>query len=118
MESAPQLPSNVVALGARKATVTFQPDDVDVDAGEDRSADDGLDGYGEIVEGTPADLSVGDLLLSDSSLGVWVVVESVEPDIVEDDELVIEYRELESGDEGLLTMPDTEVLNYRRPEAA
>lgn len=118
VESAPQLPSNVVALGARKATVTFQPDDVDVDAGEDRSADDGLDGYGEIVEGTPADLSVGDLLLSDSSLGVWVVVESVEPDIVEDDELVIEYRELESGDEGLLTMPDTEVLTYRRPEAA
>lgn len=118
VESAPQLPSNVVALGARKATVTFQPDDVDVDAGEDRTADEGLDGYGEIVEGTPADLSVGDLLLSDSSLGVWVVVESVEPDIVEDDELVIEYRELESGDEGLLTMPDTEVLTYRRPEAA
>lgn len=118
VESSPQLPSNVVALGARKATVTFQPDDVDVDADEDRSADDGLDGYGEIVEGTPADLSVGDLLLSDSSLGVWVVVESVEPDIVEDDELVIEYRELESGDEGLLTMPDTEVLTYRRPEAA
>ncbi|MDF2696350.1 MAG: putative FtsK [Labilithrix sp.] len=118
VEIAPQLPSNVVALGARKATVTFQPDDVDVDAGDDGSADDGLDGYGEIVEGTPADLSVGDLLLSDSSLGVWVVVESVEPDIVEDDELVIEYRELESGDEGLLTMPDTEVLTYRRPEAA
>lgn len=118
VESAPQLPSNVVALGARKVAVTFRPDDVDVDAGDDRAADDGLDGYGEIVEGTPADLSVGDLLLSDSSLGVWVVVESVEPDIVEDDELVIEYRELESGDEGLLTMPDTEVLTYRRPEAA
>lgn len=118
VESAPQLPSNVVALGARKAAVTFRPDDVDVDAGDDRAVDDGLDGYGEIVEGTPADLSVGDLLLSDSSLGVWVVVESVEPDIVEDDELVIEYRELESGDEGLLTMPDTEVLTYRRPEAA
>ncbi len=118
VEVAPTLPSNVVALGARRATVTFQPDDVDADAGEDRSADDGLDGYGEIVEGTPADLSVGDLLLSDSSLGVWVVVEAVEPDIVEEDELVIEYRELESGDEGLLTMPDTEVLTYRRPEAA
>lgn len=111
------LPSNVVALGARKATVKFEPDaDDPVDGEGSVEVDEG--GYGEIAEGTAADLAVGDLLLSDPSLDLWVVVESVEPDIVDDDALAIEYRELGSGDEGLLTVSDAEFLTYRRPEAA
>lgn len=111
------LPSNVVALGARKATVKFEPDaDDPVDGEGSVEVEEG--GYGEIAEGTAADLAVGDLLLSDPSLDLWVVVESVEPDIVDDDALAIEYRELDSGDEGLLSVSDAELLTYRRPEAA
>ncbi|WP_160173183.1 FtsK/SpoIIIE domain-containing protein [Microbacterium sp. CH12i] len=110
------LPSNVVALGARKASVRFEPvpepDDVESAADVDEG------GYGEICEGAAGELEVGDLVLTDPSLDLWVVVESVEPDIVDDDALAIEYRELESGDEGLMTVADNEVLTYRHPEAA
>jgi len=110
------LPSNVVALGARKATVRFLPEPDDPE-GTDAVAEVDEGGYGEIVEGTAGDLVVGDLLLSDPSLDAWVVVESVEPDIVDEDALAIEYRDLESGDEGLMTVADNELLTYRHPEA-
>jgi hypothetical protein len=111
------LPSNVVALGARKAgNVRFEPDPVEVD--DEAVAADDDEGYGEISEGIASDLAAGDLVLSDSTLGIWVVVESVEPDIVDEDAMAIEYRELDSGDEGLMTVSDNEVLTYRRPIAA
>jgi hypothetical protein len=115
--SQPKLPSNVVALGAR-AAVKFVPTDVDEtpDVDEPRQSDE--DGYGELQEGVAGDLSVGDLLLHDPTLGLWVVVESLEPDIVDDEAYAIEYREIDSGDEGLLTISDSEVLTYRHPEAA
>lgn len=117
VEPAAELPSNVVALGARKSGVRFEPEPEDlVDVDETSEVEDA--GYGATTEGTAGDLSVGDLLLSDPSLDLWVVVESVEPDIVDDDAMAIEYRELESGDEGLLTVSDSELLTYRHPEAA
>ncbi len=112
------LPSNVVALGARKAgNVRFEPDPLDTDDDAAAAADDD-EGYGEISEGIAADLTAGDLVLSDSTLGIWVVVESVEPDIVDEDAMAIEYRELDTGDEGLMTVSDNELLTYRRPIAA
>ena len=90
---------------------------MDVDDEPAAAADDD-EGYGEISEGLAGDLAVGDLVLSDSTLGIWVVVESVEPDIVDEDAMAIEYRELDTGDEGLMTVSDNEVLTYRRPAAA
>lgn len=110
------LPGNVIALGAGKAVVRFVPtaDEVEQDESPGEISD---DGYGDVVEGTAGDIAVGDLLQSDMSLDLWVVVESIEPDIVDDDAMAIEYRELDSGDEGLLTVSDAELLTYRRPEA-
>jgi hypothetical protein len=46
------------------------------------------------------------------------VVEGVEPDVVDDEYLAIEYRDLDSGEDGLLTLFDNSVISYRRPEAA
>ncbi|MGN9307595.1 hypothetical protein, partial [Enterococcus faecium] len=76
------------------------------------------DGYGESLEGPAVELEVGDLLLVDSALGLWAVVEGVEPDVVDDDYLAIEYRDIDSGEDGLLTLFDNSVISYRRPEAA
>lgn len=106
-----RLPSNVVALGAR-SSVRFPPDPDVVE----EAPDDDLDGYGGLQEGNAGDLAAGDLLLADPGLDVWVVVESVEPDVVDDEALAVEYRDLESGEEGLLTVSDAELLTFRRPQ--
>ncbi|HQE47549.1 MAG TPA: FtsK/SpoIIIE domain-containing protein [Rhodoglobus sp.] len=113
------LPSNVVALGVRRrpvpADVRFTPtEDSEVDVDDGGAEDVGR--YMESTEGTAADLVVGDQLLTDVTLDVWAVVESVEPDIVDDDCYAIEIRELESGEEGMLTVSDNEMLTFRRPE--
>lgn len=113
--SSRSLPSNVVALGARRrpvpAAIRFEeePDEVD-----DETSDE-ADGYGEVREGGPEEISEGDLLLVDASLGVWGVVESIEPDVVDEEALAVEYRDPESGEAGLWTVPDTEVISYRSP---
>lgn len=91
--------------------------DVDDDAPDVDAAADG-DGYGESLEGPAVELEVGDLLLVDATLGLWGVVEGVEPDVVDDEYLAIEYRDLDSGEDGLLTLFDNSVISYRRPEAA
>ena len=64
------------------------------------------------------ELEIGDLMLTDATLGLWGVIEGVEPDVIDDEQLAIEYRDLESGEEGLLTISDNEVITYRRPDAA
>jgi hypothetical protein len=95
--------------------VRFTPtEDSEVDVDDGGAEDVGR--YMESTEGTAADLVVGDQLLTDVTLDVWAVVESVEPDIVDDDCYAIEIRELESGEEGMLTVSDNEMLTFRRPE--
>ncbi|MFG0221282.1 hypothetical protein, partial [Streptococcus suis] len=90
---------NVTPLDPRER-VRFVPDVAD-DAPDADVASDG-DGYGESLEGPAVELEVGDLLLVDSALGLWAVVEGVEPDVVDDDYLAIEYRDIDSGEDGLL----------------
>lgn len=111
------LPSNVVALGARRrhmaAAVRFEPESDDVDEEDENGTD--ADGYGGLREGGVDELSEGDLLLIDSTLGAWGVIESIEPDLIDDDALAVEYRDQDSGDAGLWTVPDTEVITYRSP---
>lgn len=87
-----------------------EPDDVEPDAEGD--------GYGESIEGPAVELEIGDLMLTDATLGLWGVIEGVEPDVIDDEQLAVEYRDLESGEEGLLTISDNEVITYRRPDAA
>lgn len=106
------LPANVVALGLRRRPLPVD-DDYDLDVEDESDVDQG--GYGEIVEGTAGELSIGDLVLTDVSLDMWAVVESVEPDIIDDDAYAIEIRDLDSGEESLLTVSDNEVLTYRQP---
>ena len=90
---------------------------LDEDAVDDAVDGDG-DGYGEAIDGPAVELEVGDLLQTDESLGMWGVVEGVENDVLDDEQLAIEYRDLETGEEGLLTMSDTQVITYRRPDVA
>lgn len=112
----PARPTNVTPLDPRDR-VRFVADE-DTDDNSSSAAADPSDGYGDQVDGPAVELELGDLLLTDPGLGLWVVVEGVEPDVVEDDQLAIEYRDLESGEEGLLTISDGEVVTYRRPDAA
>lgn len=107
-------PGNVTLLPSRTA-VRFVPEPVDEDAVDDAVDGDG-DGYGEAIDGPAVELEVGDLLQTDESLGMWGVVEGVENDVLDDEQLAIEYRDLETGEEGLLTMSDTQVITYRRPD--
>ena len=76
-------PANVTPLDPRER-VRFVPD-VDDEAPDVDAAADG-DGYSESLEGPAVELEVGDLLLVDATLGLWGVVEGVEPDVVDDDE--------------------------------
>lgn len=108
-------PANVTPLDPRDR-VRFVPE-VGDDAPDEAAAADG-DGYGESLEGPAVELEVGDLLLVDAGLGLWAVVEGVEPDVVDDEYLAIEYRDLDNGEDGLLTVFDNSVVSYRRPEAA
>ncbi len=108
-------PANVTPLDPRER-VRFVPD-VDDEAPDVDAAADG-DGYSESLEGPAVELEVGDLLLVDAALGLWGVVEGVEPDVVDDEYLAIEYRDIDSGEDGLLTVFDNSVISYRRPEAA
>lgn len=115
-ETPTEIPSNVIALGARPST--HRPRFVEDDHPEaEEGADDGDDlaGYDEAQEATAEALTEGDLLLTDPLLDLWVVIESIEPDVVDDDGYAIEYRELDSGQEGLLTISDCELMTYRRP---
>ncbi len=107
-------PSTVTPLA--RAAVRFVPDPVDEDSDDDAVGDQG-DGYGSAIDGPAAELEVGDLLQTDETLGLWGVIEGVENDVVDDEQLAIEYRDLETGEEGLLTMSDTQVITYRRPDA-
>src|SRR3546814_16723166 len=73
-------PANVTPLDPRER-VRFVPD-VDDEAPDVDAAADG-DGYSESLEGPAVELEVGDLLLVDAALGLWGVVEGVEPDVVD-----------------------------------
>lgn len=108
----PPEPSNVISLTSRDRVrfVEEDPDDV-----SDDTASDSDDGYLGAEEGPAADLQVGDLVAIDLALDLWGVIEGVEPDVVDDEQLAIEYRDLESGEDGLLTVADNEVLTYRHP---
>jgi DNA segregation ATPase FtsK/SpoIIIE, S-DNA-T family len=108
-------PANVTPLDPRER-VRFVPD-VDDEAPDVDATADG-DGYSESLEGPAVELEVGDLLLVDATLGLWGVVEGLEPDVVDDEYLAIEYRDIDSGEDGLLTVFDNSVISYRRPEAA
>jgi S-DNA-T family DNA segregation ATPase FtsK/SpoIIIE len=113
-------PTNVITLGQR-ASVRFLPDDVDEaeTTGSDVDGDGGDgDGYGTAVDGPAVELEIGDLVQTDSTLGLWGVVEASEPDFDDDDQLVVEYRDLETGEEGLMTISGNEVITYRRPDDA
>jgi len=122
--ASPALPSNVVALGARRrrptpAPIRFEASDEEEE--EEAPLDGDLDGatmrgYGEIQEGTADQIAEGDLLLTDPSLGLWGVVESVEPDILDPDSFTIDFRELNTGASELITITDSEVITYRNPE--
>ncbi|MGC5225152.1 FtsK/SpoIIIE domain-containing protein [Micromonospora sp. DT81.3] len=113
--TAPAASSTIRA--AASAGVRFVPTDVDDQDGAG-IADMDSDGYGAAVEGPAVELEIGDLLQTDFALELWGVVEGVEPDVVDEDQLAIEYRDLETGEEGLLTISDNEVVTYRRPEDA
>lgn len=112
----PPRPTNVTPLDPRDRVRFVASDDDDTDTTS--TGPETGDGYSDQIEGPAVELELGDLLLTDSALGLWAVVEGVEPDVVDDDQLAIEYRDLESGEEGLLTISDGEVITYRRPEAA
>lgn len=104
--------ANVAPLDPRER-VRFVPD-FDDEVPDDDAAADG-DGYSESLEGLAVELEVGDLFLIDAALGLWGVVEGIEPDVVDDECLAIEYRDIDSGEDGLLTMFDNSVISYRRP---
>lgn len=111
----PPAPSNVISLTSRDRVrfVEDEPDDI-----ADDMIVDSDDGYLASEEGPAADLQVGDLISIDLALDLWGVIEGVEPDVVDDEQLAIEYRDLESGEDGLLTVADNEVLTYRHPQDA
>ena len=89
--------------------------DYDVPAlGEDEGYFIDDDAYGEEEFTGAARVAPGDLLLLDETEGVWVLVESVEPDVLNDEEVFIDWR----GDDdqsGSIGFPTSDAVSVRRP---
>lgn len=72
------------------------------------------DGYGEATTGSTADLRPGDLVLLDDTVDLWGVVEASEPDIVETENVCVDYR-TDDGEMGSISLPDDETVSIRKP---
>lgn len=94
------------SAGSTKLALLDRADDVDeVDL---------EDGYGDVEDGLATSLRPGDLVLIDNTLDLWAVVESAEPDVVEEDYICVDYR-TDDGDEGSISIPDDQTLLVRKP---
>ena len=74
-----------------------------------------MDGYDQPDTARLGDVAAGDLVLVDESLQMWGVAEQVEPDLLEDGYLSLDYRDLESGEPNTISVPDSETVTVRRP---
>lgn len=86
--------------------------------GEDEDLIDAVtedDGYAAEESARAGEISVGDLVLPDPDLGVWGVVVSVEVDLVDEDQTVISFADVDTGDEEFMSVGTGELLTLRRP---
>ncbi|MGB8380760.1 MAG: LAGLIDADG family homing endonuclease, partial [Dermatophilaceae bacterium] len=65
-----------------------------------------------IVDELAAD--VGTLVLVDEATETWGVVESVEPDPLEEDIVCVSWRDVTTGDSSLISVPSGEIVKARR----
>lgn len=79
---------------------------------------DPFEGYGGAERRSAHALEPGMLVLVDEALEVWGVVQSVEADLAGDDEdaLVLDYRDVETGEEELLVIDGGMSVTARCPE--
>ncbi len=85
-------------------------DDADIE-----SEGDEWEGYGLVMDITPEELQVGDLILVDDAAGLWGVVDDEpEPDVEDDDCIAVSWR----GDDdsaGAVSLPCGYAVSARRP---
>ncbi|WP_448812117.1 FtsK/SpoIIIE domain-containing protein [Agromyces bauzanensis] len=81
----------------------------------DELEQDRFEGYGEPQTTTLDRLDQGDLVLVDEALDEWGVVEDVEPDLLDEDSIAINYTEFETGDSSTVSLPDSTGVTVRRP---
>lgn len=74
------------------------------------------DGYEMETSVRAERVAPGDLVQIDETLDAWAVVEAVEEDLLEEDQLVIEWRSLDDDESGTLSLAQTETVLARHPE--
>ncbi|MBN6778842.1 hypothetical protein JRG19_09905 [Pseudoclavibacter alba] len=94
---------------------TRAAEDVDDLPDDDMPESDELAGYDEQEPASASDLDPGVLVLVDESIEQWAVLTGTEFDLVDDECLVLELQDIESGEELMLSVPDDEQFTIRRP---
>lgn len=75
-----------------------------------------FEGYDSPESGSVEGLVAGDLVLVDETLELWGVVETAEPDIVDDSCMAIDYRDIDTGEPNTISISADETVSLRRPE--
>ncbi len=102
---------------AASATSDFDEDQpTRASAKTDEAVDDEFEGYTAREDGVAiSSLMPGDLVLVDESLDMWGVVQQWEGDLLDEDNMAIDYVDFETGEPNVISYPEGERLTVRRP---
>lgn len=76
---------------------------------------DQLEGYGAAEERSASSVEAGDLLQIDAVTDSWGVIESAEPDLLDDSQIVISVRDVETGEPDGISVDAGDYLAVRSP---
>lgn len=98
-----------------------EPEEISDGGSDEETGQDEIDefeGYGQPDSVQASDLVEGDLVLVDESLDMWGVVETAEPDIVDDESIAIDYRDIQGGEPSTISIPADDALMARHPDSS